>query len=269
MNCEEIKNKIVKFIHDEVGKTGLDNVIIGLSGGVDSSLVATLAVEAIGKDRVIGVLMPRYSHQTDIVGEGNFKDSYDLAKSLGIRFIVHPLDVVIKEKYLSNKSKERVGNICARTRMAILYDYSAEHNGLVLGTTNKSELLLGYLTKYGDGGVDLEPIADLYKTEVWKLAKYKYIPERIVNKPPSDDLWEGHKDEDDLGDYTDVDQILWWLTEERYTAIELERNLEQLTGITDKGILTNVISLMCKNRHKTHMPNSCKIRDIMSKDIKK
>lgn len=265
MICKEIKNIITKFIHDEVGKTGLKNVVIGLSGGVDSSVVATLAVKALGKDRVIGILMPATNF--DMLN-ANYKDAQNLASSLDIKHITIPVSTIVNPYYLTfieggQNGKLRIGNIRARSRMTILYDQAMTRNALVLGTTNKTEFLLGYFTKYGDGGVDIEPIADLYKTEVFKLARYINISDEIVNKPPSADLWDGQTDEEELGlKYSEADQILWWLIEEDYDALSLEANLERLTTISDKNLLGKLVYIMSKNHHKTHMPKSCRIGNI-------
>ena len=272
MNCKEIKNIITTFIRDEVKKTGLNNVVIGLSGGVDSSVVATLAVEALGKDRVYGVLMP--SSESTILKSENFKDALELAKSLDIITFVIPVSDMLNtegihkltmDSYMDNMDefKLRCGNIKARTRMIILYDLAMQLEAIVLGTTNKIELLLGYLTKYGDGGVDIEPIVDIYKTEVFRLARYINVSENIVNKPPSAELWDGQTDEDELGmKYSEIDQVLWWLIEEEYDARKLEKELDILTSIKDKTIIKKILNIMSKNYHKTCMPKSCKIGNI-------
>jgi len=272
VNCKEIKNIITTFIRDEVKKTGLNNVVIGLSGGVDSSVVATLAVEALGKDRVYGVLMP--SSESTMLKSENFKDALELANSLNIVTFVIPVSDMLNtegihkltmDSYMDNMDefKLRWGNIKARTRMIILYDLAKQLEAIVLGTTNKTELLLGYLTKYGDGGVDIEPIADIYKTEVFRLARYINVSENIVNKPPSAELWDGQTDEDELGmKYSEIDQVLWWLIEEEYDARKLESELDILTSIKDKTIIDRILNIMSKNHHKTCMPKSCKIGNI-------
>jgi len=267
MNCKEIENIITKFIRDEVEKTGLKNVVIGISGGIDSALVATLAVDSLGKGRVFGVLMP--ADKTAIQSD-NFKDAEQLAKKLDIEYSIIPVTEIINMEYAIGNIKAftrelrlRWGNIKARARMTILYDQAMQRKAIVLGTTNKTEMLLGYFTKYGDGGVDLEPIADLYKTEVFRLAKYLGISDNIINKPPSADLWDGQTDEDELGiKYSELDQILWWLIEEDYDARELKRELNKLTSIKDDSIIEKVLTIMSKNYHKICMPKSCKIGNI-------
>lgn len=269
MNCEEIKNIIVKFIHDKVGESGLSKVVIGISGGIDSAVITTLAVEALGKDRVIGIMMPK--SMMDTTDNINYIDAKNLAISLGIYNFTMPVDKFINKDCLdimrntlpdNKERKVRIGNILARGRMIILYDQAMFRNALVLGTTNKTELLLGYFTKHGDGAVDIEPIADLYKTEIFKLAKYIGVPDSIINKAPSADLWENQTDEDELDlRYEEIDQILWWLIEEQYNVKNLSENLEKLTGIKDKKVLEKVLTIMSKNYHKTAQPPICKIED--------
>jgi len=247
----------------------MENVVIGISGGIDSAVVTTLAVEALGKDRVFGILMP--GAMIDTLKNTNYTDATDLAISLGIKYFPIPVDTFINKHCLDimkntlpdNKERRiRIGNILARGRMIILYDQVMFRNALVLGTTNKTELLLGYFTKYGDGAVDIEPIADLYKTEIFKLARYIGVPDNIINKPPSADLWENQTDEEELGlKYEEIDQILWWLIEEQYNVNKLNENLEKLTGIKDKKVLEKVLTIMSKNYHKTTQPPICKIED--------
>jgi len=269
MDCKEIKNIITKFIHDKVFETGLQNVVIGISGGIDSAVVTTLAVEALGKNRVTGILMP--GSTIDTLKNTNYTDAINLAVSLGINHFLISVDTFINKdcldtmKNILQDDKERrvrIGNILARGRMIILYDQAMFRKALVLGTTNKTELLLGYFTKYGDGAVDIEPVADLYKTEIFQLARHIGVPETIINKPPSADLWENQTDEEELGlKYEEIDQILWWLIEEQYNVKNLSRDLEKLTGITDKKVLEKVLTIMSKNYHKTAQPPICKIED--------
>jgi len=271
MQCNEIRSIITKFIHDEVGETGRKNVVIGLSGGIDSSVVATLAVEALGKDQVVGILMPSSTlSMSSYTANDNYADAKKLAESLGIKSYTIPTYSVtsITPEYFPDDElrKIRFGNFIARIRMAILYDRALATDAIVLGTTNKTEMLLGYFTKYGDGGVDIEPIVDLYKTEVFKLAKYIGIPEKIINKPPSANLWDDQTDEGELGlKYEEMDQILWWMDEEDYNIHELRDNLDKLTSVHDPKVLERIVEIMTKNYHKTHMPIGCGIPDSIIK----
>lgn len=205
-NYREITNKIVTFIQETFQEAEKSRAVIGISGGLDSAVVCALLVEAIGEENVYGYSLP-CGEQKDI------KDSDLIADIMCIRYekmniapAVNSLKKVIG--YKDNESIS-VGNIKARTRMIVLYDLSAYHNALVVGTGNKTELLLGYFTIYGDGACALEPIGHLYKTEVKQLAKYLKIPDIIIDKAPSAGLWDGQTDEKELGaSYDEIDKIL-------------------------------------------------------------
>lgn len=204
---EKLTSWIKNFVDVEVGANG---VVIGLSGGIDSTVVASLAVKALGKDRVYGVIMPCLSNPKDE------EDGKAIAGILGINYCVIGLEAM-RNTILSQISVSRLtdANIRARFRMVILYALAGERNNIVIGTGNKSELLTGYFTKYGDGGVDCEPIGDFYKTEVWELAKaLGNIPQYLIDRIPSAGLWEGQTDEGDLGmSYVQFDNILQNITE--------------------------------------------------------
>jgi len=192
----DLKDQIKKFLG---GKTA----IIGLSGGIDSSVVAYLCAEAIGKENVIGLHMPYKSQETE--------DSVLIEKSLGIEaFLVNIGPIVDTFPIIASDNNRLVkGNIMARIRMVLLYQYANVYNGIVMGTTNKAEAEIGYYTKYGDGAVDVEPIADLYKGEVKELAVILGVPERIIKKAPSAGLWDGQTDESEIGiTYDEIDEIL-------------------------------------------------------------
>ena len=203
MNYQGIENALVaelkKFIGDK-------KAIIGISGGLDSAVVASLCARAIGKENVIGIMMP--------YGNQSIRDSEDLIKSIGINChfinIKDGVDTALSKLPFKVISRLTNGNLRARERMSILYALAGELNGLVIGTGNKTEILLGYFTKWGDGGVDIEPLGNLYKTEVLKLARHlKDIPNDIINKPPSAELWEGQTDEGEIGmTYVEMDDIL-------------------------------------------------------------
>ena len=269
MDCKEIRNIITKFIHDEVGDSGRSNTVIGVSGGIDSSVVLNLAVHALGTKRITAVLMPT---RTKDVSNVDYRDSVNLVDSYGVEYTTIPVDYYLlypeikHTKPLTNSGivdidTRRYNNMVSRMRMSILYDQAILRNAIVLGTTNKTEFILGYFTKYGDGGVDIEPIADIYKTEVFQLAKCIGTPENIINKPPSAGF--GFTDEEELDmKLSDIDQILWWLIEEGYDAVSLERELEKLTGIRDRSVLEKVLDRMSNNYHKTHMPKVCKIGNV-------
>ena len=208
IDCKRTKELIEDFIRNELKDK---KAIIGLSGGVDSSVVLKLCEESIGNENILGLILP--SSDTP---KNDIEDAIELTRSLNVEYIVKNIDGILnsfsKEIEFLGDNKLTRGNTSSRIRMSILYAYSNELNGIVIGTTNKSEWLTGYFTKYGDGGVDIEPIIELYKTHVKELAKHMKIPKRIISKKPSAGLWEGQTDEGELGiDYKTLDKILYSL----------------------------------------------------------
>jgi NAD+ synthase len=207
------------FVHDEVHKVGFDRVVVGLSGGVDSALTASIAVRALGPDHVVPVLMP-YRTSTP----ASEADARAVCESLGLRPVVVDISPQIDAYFerFPDADRGRRGNKMARERMSILYDMSWVHRALVIGTSNKTELLLGYGTVFGDQAHALNPLGDLYKTQVFALARAMGLPERVLDKPPSADLWEGQSDEEELGfEYAVVDVLLFHLVDERRTRAEI------------------------------------------------
>lgn len=181
MNCKRVEDHIVEWIRDQVKGAGVRHLVIGLSGGVDSSVAAVLAHSAVGADCLTGLIMPCESNPEDT----------EHARMFAEKFHIHNTKVDLSAVFdtfcplfVSHTLTAR-GNLKARLRMCALYFYANAHNGLVVGTTNKTEMAIGYYTKYGDGGVDIEPIADLYKHEVYELARYLEIPKPIIFKKPS------------------------------------------------------------------------------------
>lgn len=207
------------FIRNEVQKTGLTRVIVGLSGGVDSALSAVLAAEALGANNVLAVLMPYKSSHSDSRSHAEMVVQQTGIESIFVE-ITPQIDAYF-ERFPDADARRR-GNKMARERMTILYDHSARWNGLVLGTSNKTELLLGYGTLHGDMASAINPLGDLYKTQVWALSEALGIPDVIVRKEPSADLWAGQTDEGELGfSYRQVDQLLYLMVDQRYTKPEL------------------------------------------------
>ncbi len=244
----QISNYLIAFLKDEVEKTGLKNVVIGLSGGLDSAVVAVLAQKAFG-ERLLSVKMPsQFSSQSSL------DDADELCAKFGIRNEVRDISALLKVYGIEGLTPLRVGNLSARFRMINLYDISARENALVLGTSNKSELMLGYGTLFGDLASAINPIGDLYKTEVFELAEYLGVPESIVKKAPSADLWEGQSDENELGyTYAQLDAVLRKYIEERSTEAELLKE-----GL-DADLVKMVVRRIYQNQFKRRMPVIAKL----------
>jgi NAD+ synthase len=208
------------FIRTEVRKTGFSRLVLGMSGGIDSSLSAALGVQALGRENVLGVMMPYETSNPDSLGDARL-----MAGELGIRHQVVEITPMVKPYLESNPDMDTVrrGNVMARMRMIVLYDISAREKALVLGTGNKTEYLLGYSTLWGDMACALNPIGDLYKNQVRNLARLLEIPEKIIAKKPSADLWIGQTDEDELGfSYDEADTLLNLLIDNRMLPEEVE-----------------------------------------------
>lgn len=251
LNVEIVKKLLVDFLRDESHKAGFKKGVIGLSGGVDSSVVAFLAVEALGPENVLGVIMPYRTSNPQ-----SKSDAEAVASQLGITTetvdITPMVDPLLQHSRIIDKV--RSGNIMARQRMIILYDRSSALNALVFGTSNKTEVFLGYGTLFGDTACALNPLGDLYKTQVWQLAEFLGVPRAIIQKKPSADLWEGQTDEDEFGfTYKRVDQLLYYMVDERRSETELQQ-----MGF-DEGFVKKVRSMIKKNQFKRRMPLIAKV----------
>lgn len=219
-NTRLLRRILVAFVRDEVRKVGLERVVVGLSGGVDSSLAALLSAEALGPQNVLGVRMPYRTSSPE-----SLEHAAKVVEASGIRSLTVDISAQIDAYFeaFPDADPRRRGNKMARERMTILYDQSASWNALVLGTSNKTELLLGYGTLHGDMASAVNPLGDLYKTQVWALARAVGVPEEIVAKEPSADLFAGQTDERDLGfTYREVDELLYAMVDQRYSTAELE-----------------------------------------------
>ena len=206
VDYELLKNALVEFLRGEVAATGLDRGILGLSGGLDSALVAHLAAEALGPDRVTGVAMPYSASSPESLAHAEL-----VAAETGIDFRVVSVTPMVDAYFAGEPEADglRRGNRMARERMCILYDLSAALGALVLGTSNRSEICLGYGTLFGDLACAINPIGELYKTQVRGLSRHLGVPAAIIEKAPSADLWAGQSDEEELGfSYEDVDPLL-------------------------------------------------------------
>lgn len=242
---------IAGFIRDALGKAGFQRAVLGLSGGLDSSVVAYLAAEALGAANVLAVMMPYRTSNPD-----SAEDAHKVIAALGLphkRIEITAMADPLLEHVPENAARRR-GNIMARLRMICLYDQSEEWRGLVVGTSNKTESLLGYTTIFGDSAAAVQPIADLYKRQVRQLARALGVPQSIMDKAPSADLWAGQTDEGELGfTYDQADQILYLLVDRRYTA-------EEVTACGfDAELVRRILRLMRLNQFKRVPPPICKV----------
>ncbi|MGA7924281.1 MAG: NAD+ synthase [Thermoplasmata archaeon] len=221
--------------------------VVGLSGGIDSALTARLARDAVGADRVLALLIPDSEHPTDLE-----TDTQSYARELGIEervLRIHQPETALESLVPPTADRVTRGNFRARLRMAILYAFARDTGRRVLGTGNKSEILLGYFTKHGDGGVDLLPLGDLYKTQVRQLARALALPQKFLDRVPTAGFWAGQTDEGELGhSYDDLDRILLglerlWRPEEIANALNLPRS-----------VIDEVAQRVAVNRHKRRLP---------------
>ncbi len=221
IQAELVETMLVKFLRAEAGKFGFSRGVLGVSGGVDSAVSAALAARAFGPKNVLGVMMPYKTSNPDSEG-----DARKVIAALGIESRRVDISAMVDGYCDANGVTERIrrGNVMARSRMIVLYDLSAEGRGLVIGTSNKTEILLGYSTQFGDAASALNPLGDLYKHQVWQLARHLGLPASVIEKAPSADLFEGQTDENELGfTYAEVDRLLVRMIDERCSRDELVR----------------------------------------------
>ena len=239
------------FLADEIGKFGFRRAVVGLSGGVDSSLATCLAAQALGPESVTAILMPYRTSSPESAA-----DAALLVQQLGVAHEVIEITAQVEAYFerFPDADHTRRGNKMARERMTILYDRSVVHGAIVVGTSNKTEALLGYTTLWGDMACGVNPLGDLYKTQVRQLARHVGVPERIVAKNPTADLWPGQTDEGELGfTYADVDQVLFALVDER-------RSVEELVATgADEAFVGRVYELMRNAQYKRRLPIVAKI----------
>jgi NAD+ synthase len=238
---------IVEFIRQKVEESGGNGVVLGLSGGIDSALVSRLCVDAVGADKVLNIFMP-----TSSSSRSDRKDAEEFSRETGSELRVVDITPAVdgfKTILPSVERKELLGNVMARSRMVVLMHQANLMGRIVMGTGNKSELLVGYFTKYGDGGVDFLPIGDLYKTEVREMARKLGLSKRIIEKAPSAGLWEGQTDEGELGvSYDKLDQILLG-----FEQLMDNRDISRETGI-DLNIVEMVWRRHLDTVHKRKAP---------------
>ncbi len=245
---ELVKKFLTLFLQDEVNKTGLKKVVLGLSGGLDSAVVAILAKDAFGENLRAVIMPSQFSSQK------NIDDAKSLCEKFNILYELVEIAPLLNSYFSDYSNKLRVGNFSARVRMSILFDISARDGALVLGTSNKSELMLGYGTIFGDLASAINPIGDIYKSELFEFAKFLNVPDEIINKAPSADLFEGQSDEADLGfSYYEIDRVLIEFVDNRLNESEL-----RALGF-NSNLIDMVIERVYKNQFKRKMPLIAKL----------
>lgn len=251
INTSLARKILTGFIKTEITRTGLSRAVVGLSGGIDSAISCCLAVEALGSENVLAVRMPYRTSSAD-----SLEDAQKVIDATGVQSVtieITPMVEPLFERFPEMDTARR-GNCMARARMIILYDQSAATNGLVVGTSNKTEILLGYSTLFGDSACALNPIGDLYKTQLRQFAPFLGIPESIISKPPSADLFVGQTDENDLGyTYAEVDQLLYLLVDQRYTPEEC------IESGCEASFVNSVMTRIRRNQFKRVMPPIAKL----------
>jgi len=251
INSELARKILTSFISAEIRRTGIKHAVVALSGGLDSALSCYLAAEALGPENVLAVVMPYRSSSPDSI-----KDAQKVIDATGIQsltFEITPMVEPLFERF-PDMNRVRKGNVMARARMIVLFDQSASFNGLVVGTSNKTEILLGYTTLYGDSACALNPLGDLYKTQLRQFARDLGLPESIITKAPSADLWQGQTDEGELGfTYAEVDKLLYLLVDERYKPEECVQ-----AGF-DESFVRKVVERVRRNQFNRVLPPIAKL----------
>ena len=251
INTDLARQILTGFIRSEITRMGFTRAVINLSGGLDSALSLYLAAEALGPKNVLALRLPYKTSSPDSLEHAQMvvDDTGVQSLTLEITPMVDPLIAAFPD--MPNLRK---GNIMARMRMIVLYDQTAAFNGLAVGTGNKTEILLGYSTLYGDSACALNPIGDLYKTQVRQLSRAMGVPSAIIDKPPSADLWIGQTDEGELGyTYAEVDRLLFLLVDERYTSEEC------IEAGFAAGFVHGVVERIRRNQFKRVLPPVAKL----------
>ncbi len=251
INTDQTRKTLLDFIRSELTRAGVSRAVVGVSGGVDSALTCFLSVEALGPENVLAIFMPY-----ETTGAESREHAALVIEATGAReqtVDITPMVTPLFDRF-PKAEKIRRGNVMARIRMTVLYDQSADFNGLVIGTGNKTEILLGYTTLYGDSACAINPLGDLYKTQILQLARAVGVPQAIISKPPSADLWEGQTDEDELGfTYDEVDRLLLLLIDQGCSAQAC------VDAGFDEKFVQNVVERIRRNQFKRVPPPIAKL----------
>jgi len=251
INTEAVRQILTGFIRSEISRAGFTRAVVNLSGGLDSSLACYLATEAMGAENVLALRLPYKSSAPESLDHAQM-----VIEALGVQSLTIPItdmaDALIQ--HFPDISRVRQGNIMARLRMIVLYDQTEVFHGLAVGTGNKTEILLGYTTLYGDSACAINPLGDLYKTQIRQLAREIGIPAAIIDKPPTADLWLGQTDEGELGfTYDEMDQLLFLLVDQRYKPEECVQ-----AGFSESFVRA-VMDKIRRNHFKRVMPPIAKL----------
>src|SRR5208283_3547148 len=251
LNTTFVRKMLVDFLRDQIHNAGFTKAVIGLSGGVDSAVSAYLSAEALGKENVFVVLMPYASSSPESKADAEMVVK-DLKVHSEVVDITPMVDPFITTQHI--KDNVRRGNVMARMRMIVLYDRSLQHNALVVGTSNKTETMLGYGTLFGDMACAVNPLGDLFKSQVWQLAEALGVPRKIIEKKPTADLWQDQTDEGELGFlYSDVDRLLYYMIDEGRRDDELA-----VMGF-EKNFIAKIKKRVKQNQFKRRPPIVAKI----------
>jgi NAD+ synthase len=251
IDTDLVRSVLERFIRSHVRDAGLNGVVVGVSGGVDSAVATYLAASALGREGVTGLILPFRTSGADAK-----EDAINVINDLGIRYEEIRITPMVEtyERNVGKLDDIRLGNVCARMRMIILFDRSKEYNAIVMGTGNKTEALLGYATVFGDMACSINPLGDLYKGQVYQLAEALGVPRKIIEKTPTADLWPGQTDEGEMGlTYLDVDRYFYYLVEKGKKPAEL-RDM----GF-EPAFQRNVIERVNRNLFKRELPIIAKV----------
>jgi len=251
LNTKIVRDLLIQFIRDQMTNAGFTKGIIGVSGGVDSAVTMTLAAEALGKENVLGIMLPYRTSNPKSAEDAKLVIQKTSVRSELVN-ISKMVDAYCEENGITDSIRR--GNVMARMRMIVLYDLSVREKGLVIGTSNKTEILVGYGTQYGDVACAFNPLGDLYKSQIWQLAEELGVPKSIIEKAPSADLWEGQTDEGEIGvTYKELDALLFNMVDQQHSDEELVA-----LGFVEKPI-KKVREMIQKNQFKSRMPAIAKV----------